>query len=165
MKKYLTLTMMVAVVGFLIAGCNPQPLPVAPTPIPTLAPVSPRSVEVEPPSEPTAASGEEQPEGAQPEANRAEEGQQISQQTGCLACHSADGAALVGPTFKGLFGSERSFEDGSTGTADETYIRDSILNPGAQIVEGFANVMPTTYEQQLSEDQIEAIVDFVESLR
>jgi cytochrome c oxidase subunit 2 len=164
MEKYLTLTMMVVVV-FLVAGCNPQPLPVAPTPIPTLAPVSPPSEEVEPPPEPTAPSEQEQPEGAQPEANRAEEGQQISEQTGCLACHSVDGTALVGPTFKGVFGSERSLEDGSTATADESYIRSSILDPGAQIVEGYANVMPTTYEQQLSEDQIEAIVDFIESLR
>lgn len=164
MEKYLTLTMMVVVV-FLVAGCNPQPLPVAPTPIPTLAPVSPPSEAVEPPPAPPAPSEQEQPAIAQPEANRAEEGQQVSQQTGCLACHSVDGTALVGPTFKGVFGSERPFEDGATRTADEAYIRDSILNPGAQVVEGYANVMPTTYEQQLSEDQIESIIAFIESLR
>jgi cytochrome c551/c552 len=164
MDKYLTLTMMVVVV-FLAAGCNPQPLPVVPTPIPTLAPVSSPSGTVEPPPAPATPSEQGQPETTQPEANRAEEGQQVAQQTGCLACHSVDGTALVGPTFKGVFGSETTFEDGTTATANEAYIRNSILNPGAQIVEGYANVMPTTYEQQLSEDQIKAIIAFIESLQ
>ncbi len=73
---------------------------------------------------------------------------------GCLGCHSITGAALVGPTWKGLFGREVKLSDGSTVTADEGYIKESILNPSAQIVAGFeaASAMPayTFTEEELS---------------
>jgi cytochrome c oxidase subunit 2 len=64
-----------------------------------------------------------------------------------------------------LYGSERPFEDGTTAIADEAYLRSSILNPAQQLVQGYANVMPATYEQQISEDQIEAVIAFIESLQ
>ena len=152
-------------VGMLVVGCSPQPLPVEPTPIPILAPATLTSDEAEPP--PAASTGDEgeQPEEPATSSDRAEEGRQISQETGCLVCHSVDGASLVGPTFQGLFGGERTFEDGTTATADEAYIRSSILNPADQILQGYASVMPAVYEQQLSDDQIDAIIDFIESLK
>jgi cytochrome c oxidase subunit 2 len=143
----------------LLAACNPQPLPVAPTPIPTLPPAAPPVGDDEP-----STGQQEQVEGAPASTDRAEEGRQISQETGCLACHSVDGVNLVGPTFQGLSGSERAFEDGTTATADRSYIESSILDPGSQVVQGYANVMPAVYEQQLSDDQIDAIIVFIESL-
>jgi hypothetical protein len=48
--------------------------------------------------------------------------------------------------------------------ADDAYIRNSILNPGDQVVQGFANVMPGTFGEQLSAEEIDAIVEFIRSL-
>jgi len=67
---------------------------------------------------------------------------------GCIACHSNDGSGGAGPTWAGLFGREELLDDGTTVTVDEAYLRESILNPGAQIVSGFGNAMPPTFEEQ-----------------
>jgi mono/diheme cytochrome c family protein len=148
----------------LVVGCNPQPLPIEPTPIPTLPPATLPSEGSETSPAAPSMGEQEQAEGVSAPADRAEEGRQISQETGCLSCHSVDGTNLVGPTFQGLVGHERTFEDGTVATADGSYIRSSILKPGDQIVQGYANVMPAIYEQQLSDDQIDAIIAFIESL-
>lgn len=94
----------------------------------------------------------------------AEGGQQLVQKNGCTGCHSLDGTPLVGPTFRALFGSRRQFEDGTAVIADEAYIRSSILAPGEKIVQGFANVMPGTFGEQLSGKEIDAIIEFIKSL-
>jgi cytochrome c oxidase subunit 2 len=106
------------------------------------------------------------PAGAEvPAPAPAEAGKQHAQQLGCTACHSADGSTLVGPTWKGLFGSEVPLQDGSTVVADEDYLRSSIVDPGVQIVQGFPDVMPKNYQEQLSPEQIQAIVEYIKSLR
>lgn len=92
-------------------------------------------------------------------------GQALAQQFGCTACHSADGTTLVGPTWKGLFGATRTFQDGTTAQADENYLRDSILNPGAHIVQGFPDVMPKNFKDQLTGDQINDIIEYIKSLK
>lgn len=74
---------------------------------------------------------------------------------GCQACHSLDGSRLVGPSWLGLLGSERQFEDGASTVADEAYIRNSILNPGERIVEGYPDAMPKNYEEQFAEREAE----------
>ncbi len=100
-----------------------------------------------------------------PTSAPAEVGKQYAQQSGCTACHSSDGSTLVGPTWKGLFSSEVPLQDGSTPVADEDYLRRSIVDPGAQIVQGFPDVMPKNYQEQLSQEQIQAIVEYIKSLR
>jgi len=95
----------------------------------------------------------------------AEAGRQYAQQFGCLACHSVDGTKLVGPTWKGLFGHEVTLEDGTTVIADETYLQNSIVNPAAQLVRGYPNVMPAIYKDQLTREQIQAIIEYIKSLR
>lgn len=88
-------------------------------------------------------------------------------QFGCGGCHSIDGSDLVGPTWLGLYEREELLEDGSTIIANDDYIRDSVLNPGDQIVAGFANVMLQTYGEQFAEEeakfdgQIDIIADFI----
>jgi cytochrome c oxidase subunit 2 len=66
----------------------------------------------------------------------------------CAGCHSLDGTAGAGPTWQGLYGREEQLTDGTTVTADDEYIRTSIIDPNHQIVAGFnPNVMPQNYEQ------------------
>ena len=70
----------------------------------------------------------------------ADEGRRLYKAYGCIACHAIDNSPLtkLGPTWKGLYGSERGFAGGVVRmTADERYMRQSILDPGAQIVEGY----------------------------
>ncbi len=83
-----------------------------------------------------------------------ERGAQWSNQFACVSCHSVDGSALVGPSWQGLYGREETLSDGSTVMADEEYLRKSILNPAAQIVAGYENVvMPANYEDQFAAEE------------
>ena len=95
----------------------------------------------------------------------AEMGQEIFARTGCVACHSVDGstAGKLGPTLQGLFGSQRPLQNGSSVRADAEYVRRSIEEPGAQIVEGFEEGMPA-YLGVLSDSEIESLVLYIQSL-
>lgn len=94
----------------------------------------------------------------------AEWGKQLVQEWACTTCHSTDGSQMVGPTWQGKFGSEEPLADGSTVTVDENYLRESILEPNAKVVEGFAPVM-NTYQGQLNDDQINAIIEYIKTLK
>ncbi|NLF13452.1 MAG: cytochrome c oxidase subunit II [Anaerolineaceae bacterium] len=90
-------------------------------------------------------------------------GAMMVQDNGCTSCHSVDGTTLVGPSWQGVFGSERQLEDGSTVTADEEYLRRAILDPGSQVVAGFPNIMPAAYNF-LPEEDITAMVEYIKTL-
>lgn len=90
-----------------------------------------------------------------------EEGRKIANSNGCAACHGADGQGSVGPPFVGLLGSTRTFEDGSTTTADLEYIERSIREPSAQVVDGFNVQMPTN---NLTDEEIEAVIQWIVDL-
>jgi cytochrome c oxidase subunit II len=93
-------------------------------------------------------------------------GQKSAQNSGCLSCHSVDGRAGVGPTWKGLFGSAAELTDGTTVVVDNTYLLNSIKDPNAVIAKGFQpNIMPKTYATSLTEQQINDILSFIQSLR
>lgn len=92
-----------------------------------------------------------------------EKGQEVYN-TVCLACHSNDGTPRVGPTFKGLAGSQRTLADGSTVTADDDYLMRSILEPNAQVVQGFPPAMPPM-AGTLNQTQIESIILYIKSLK
>lgn len=109
-----------------------------------------------------AALEEERSAGGGSDEVSAELGEQLYTQNACQTCHSTDGTRLVGPTFQGLFGSERTFQDGSTTTADEEYLTESIRQPSAQIVEGFQNAM-VPYDF-LSENEVQSLIEFIKSL-
>lgn len=75
---------------------------------------------------------------------------------GCVACHSSDGTPGVGPTWQGIYMHDVVLADGSTVSADDDYIRNSILDPNSQIVTGFnPNLMPQTYLDQFTTRQQE----------
>lgn len=91
-------------------------------------------------------------------------GAEVVKSYGCLSCHAADASRLVGPGWGGLFGSQVTLADGSTVTADEAYLSDSILDPNAQVVDGFpAGVMPA-YQGVMSQDELDAVVAYIRSL-
>ena len=85
----------------------------------------------------------------------------LYQQQACQSCHSIDGSRVVGPTFKGLYGAERVFTDGTSATADDNYLRTAILQPADQIVEGYMNQMPAAYGG-LSERELTALIAYIE---
>lgn len=82
----------------------------------------------------------------------------------CSACHSVDGKPGIAPTFKGLYGHSVELQSGTSVMADDNYIRESILEPNAKIVKGFAPVMPT-FKGQLSEADINGLIEFIKSLK
>ena len=91
-------------------------------------------------------------------------GEKLFQTKACFTCHTTDGTAKIGPTFKGIFGHAVSLADGATVTVDEEYIRESILNPTAKVVQGFQPVMPT-YQGQLKPNEIQALVEYIKALQ
>lgn len=82
---------------------------------------------------------------------------------GCKQCHSLDGSAGDGPTFKNLYGNQVKLADGSSVLADSDYIRTSILDPAHQRVAGFEREMPV-FEGRLTEQSINNIFAFLKSL-
>jgi cytochrome c oxidase subunit 2 len=101
--------------------------------------------------------------GGGPQGSPAEIGEQLATLQGCQTCHSVDGSSLIGPSFKGLFGSEEQLTDGSTITVDENYLRESILDPGAKIVAGYQNVM-SPYAGRLSDEEITNIIEYLKTI-
>ncbi len=88
-------------------------------------------------------------------------GARLFQEQRCVTCHQTNGT--IGPLLTGVFGSEVHLQNGQTIVADETYVRESIMNPVAKIVAGYQPVMPT-YQGQLSEDQIVQLIAYIKSL-
>ena len=89
-------------------------------------------------------------------------GREVAESTGCFACHSLDGTQVVGPTWQGLWGKNIPLEDGTTVLADADYIAESIRDPAAKLVEGFAPVMIPYDESTLSEDDLQALIVFLQ---
>ena len=92
----------------------------------------------------------------------ASNGAQLFQQLGCATCHRSDTQGR-GPNLNGVFGKPVLLADGRTVTADENYIRESILNPGAKVVGGFNPIMPS-FQGQVSEESLMALVAYIKTL-
>ncbi len=96
------------------------------------------------------------------EGSLALQGRKIFLQHRCLSCHSADALARA-PVLEGLYRKPVHLRNGQTVTADEQYLRESILHAGAQLVAGYENIMPT-FAGQISEDEVIALIAYIESL-
>ncbi|MDX9911042.1 MAG: cytochrome c oxidase subunit II [Phycisphaerales bacterium] len=82
---------------------------------------------------------------------------------GCASCHTVDGSASTGPTWKNLYGYEQEITGGPTVIADENYIRESIYVPAAKVVKGYPNQM-SPYAGQINEEQLAALIVYMQSL-
>ncbi|MDW2982028.1 cytochrome c [Rhodanobacter sp. KK11] len=91
-------------------------------------------------------------------------GAQLARDTGCVACHATDDKKLVGPGWGGLYNSTVKLADGSTVIADDAYLRESIRQPNAKIVAGYATGVMPAYEALLKDDEVNAIVAYLHSL-
>jgi cytochrome c oxidase subunit 2 len=91
-------------------------------------------------------------------------GERVFTVMGCPACHSTDGSAKVGPTFKGLYGKNEPMADGTSVEVEDNYIRESLMEPNAKLVQGFPPQMPT-FQGKLSEEQVTAIIEFIKALK
>lgn len=106
----------------------------------------------------------EQKEGETPE----QFGERIYASRGCNACHSVDGAAGTGPTWKGIWGRTENLVDGTItidGAEGMNYIRESILEPNARIVAGYVGVNMPSYAGQLNDEQIDALIAYMKTLQ
>ena len=97
------------------------------------------------------------------EGSLALEGRKVFLKYRCLSCHSADPNGRA-PVLEELFGKPVHLADGRTVIADENYIRESIYDPGAKIVAGWQNIMPT-FKGQVSEEEVVALIAFIKSLK
>ena len=96
-----------------------------------------------------------------PVGNLVERGGQLAQQRGCIACHSLDGNRGVGPSWKGMYGRTEKLADGSTITADDSYLRESITDPASKLVEGYPPVMAA---YPMGSDDLDALVAYFKTL-
>lgn len=92
-------------------------------------------------------------------------GKKVYQEKGCFSCHSENGVPSVGPTYKGMFGTQRALSEGQTVTYDENYVRESILNPSAKIAVGFNKGVMPTFQGSISDQEITGIIEFLKTLK
>jgi cytochrome c oxidase subunit 2 len=92
-----------------------------------------------------------------------EVGELLYNRQGCKACHSLDGTPLVGPSLQNVYGYDFKTVDGTSILADDDYIRESILDPNASVIEGYQPVM-TPYAGILDDREIGAIIEFLKSI-
>jgi cytochrome c oxidase subunit II len=92
----------------------------------------------------------------------------ILKQNACVSCHSLDGSRIVGPSFKGIYGEEVTvITDGKERTikVDDDYIKNSILNPNADVVKGFNPGLMISYKDQLKDEDIQKVIDYIKTLK
>lgn len=90
-------------------------------------------------------------------------GQALVSASGCVACHSVNGAEGIGPTWLGLAGSQVRISGDGVVTADDAYIHESIKAPQAKIVAGFENQLMPNYG--FTDEQINDIVAYIKTLK
>jgi cytochrome c oxidase subunit 2 len=97
-----------------------------------------------------------------PEEPLAAAGERLFQQLGCSGCHSPN-SIVRAPPLEGIYGKPVPLQSGHVVTADESYIRDSILLPQKDVVAGYAPVMPT-FQGRISEEELMQIIAYIRSL-
>ena len=101
-------------------------------------------------------------EGKEPGRSLAATGQELFEAKACNTCHRPDSSARA-PILNNLYGKDVALKDGEIVQADDNYLRESIVNPGAKIVSGYQPIMPT-YRGQLTEEEILELISYIKSL-
>jgi cytochrome c oxidase subunit II len=89
-------------------------------------------------------------------------GQKLFQTLACNNCHSPT-SLQKGPNLDALFGKPVQLEGGGTAQVDESYLRESLLEPNAKVRQGFQPQMPT-YKGVISEEQILQLIAYMKTL-
>lgn len=95
-----------------------------------------------------------------------DEGETLYKTLGCASCHSLDGSTIVGPSFKGIYGTKVKVLTGGkprTLVVDDTYIRDSVRSPEKDVVVNFPKGIMPNLSDQLDEKQMNAIITFIKA--
>ena len=82
----------------------------------------------------------------------------------CTVCHKTTSEKLIGPGLSRIYNTQRTLTDGTSLLADENYLRESILNPGAKITQGYTNQM-TPFAGLLSEEELSGLIEYIKSLK
>lgn len=91
----------------------------------------------------------------------------IMKNNGCMACHSLDGAKLVGPSFKGLYNAEKIILSGGqelTVVANDDYIKKAIYQPDDEIVKGYNRGLMKSYEKLITPQEISQIIEYLKTI-
>jgi cytochrome c oxidase subunit 2 len=97
------------------------------------------------------------------EGSLALQGRKVFLRYRCVSCHSANGDARA-PVLEELYGRPVHLRDGRTVIADDDYVRESIYDPGAKIVAGYENIMPT-FRGQVSEEEVIQLIAYFKTLK
>ena len=89
-------------------------------------------------------------------------GRELAISAGCASCHGDDGNGRVGPKWVGLADSQVTLSDGTVVTADDTYLYESIKNPGAKKRRGASGIMPAN---KLTDEEIASIIVYIRALK
>jgi len=96
------------------------------------------------------------------------EGLTLLKQNACTGCHSLDGTKLVGPTFKGIAGKEETVLINGKSvriTVDSAYLHKAIVDPDAELVEGYPKGLMKSYEEVMKEEDIQKVVQYLMTLK
>ena len=91
-------------------------------------------------------------------------GSKLYETKGCISCHSIGSTMMAGPGWGGLYMNDRPLTDGEIVSADDNYLRESIVNPNEKVVRGFQPIMPT-YSGMLNDHEINAIIEYIKTLK
>jgi cytochrome c oxidase subunit 2 len=92
----------------------------------------------------------------------AQNGERLFASLGCNSCHTGVAGAR-GPNLAGVYGTRVRLTNGTQPLVNDAYLREAILNPGAEVVSGFAPIMPT-YQGQITEDGLIDLVEYIKSM-
>jgi cytochrome c oxidase subunit 2 len=99
-----------------------------------------------------------------PQKTPADWGRLQWERKGCNSCHNIDGTRSKGPSWKGIFGKPERLNNGAQVVVDEDYLRESMMTPGAKVVDGFEPIMPT-FQGLLRDHEVRGLVEFIKSLQ
>ncbi len=101
------------------------------------------------------------------ETSLADQGWEVLTRNGCNACHSSDGTKLVGPSYLGGWGGTRAVVSGREElqvSVDEAYVKRSIFDPNAEVVQGYNKGLMLSYDGMVSEAEVELIIEYLKAL-